>query len=162
MIIEGTWKIDELAAEIGPQRLAIDKWPTTDFGALSGYVIPEMVYVNANASDNRLATSLLFAEHIISESAQSLIADSGRIPAHRDVVITDIETGPLISQAMSALEGGTGYPVLPEFALYQQPLDDMLRSVFSSISQPQAALSAAQEEIIQLLSSPAVSPTPTP
>lgn len=162
LIIDGTWNMTALASAIGAENLAIDHWPEYGDGSLSGYVLPENLYLNSQISGDRLTASKMFMEYLVSEKAQSIFAETGSIPAMTDIIMTDPITGTLMTKAMSALASGSSYPIAPEMEAYQIPMDMALRSVFSSAVAPFDALQIAEESIIQALSEPGITPTPTP
>ena len=162
LIIDGTWNMTALANAIGAENLAIDRWPEYGDGSLSGYVLPENLYLNSQISGDRLTASKMFMEYFISEKAQSIFAETGSIPAMTNIIMTDPITGTLMTKAMSALASGSSYSIAPEMEIYQIPMDMALRSVFSGAVAPFDALQTAEESIIQALSEPEITPTPTP
>ncbi|MFC2042805.1 extracellular solute-binding protein [Chloroflexota bacterium] len=162
LIIDGTWNMSALANAIGAQNLAIDHWPEYGDGSLSGYVLPENLYLNSQISGDRLTASKMFMEYLVAEKAQSIFAETGSIPAATNIIMTDPITGTLMTKAMSALAIGSSYPIAPEMEAYQIPMDMALRSVFSGATAPLDALLTAEESIIQALSEPGITPTPTP
>lgn len=161
-IIDGTWNLRNLAAAIGPEKLAIDPWPGYEDGRMSGFVLSENVYLSTQVSSETRLAATRFIDHLLSPEAQTLLAQVGRIPAVSGVSIADPITGPLIIQAMAALAGGATYPPLPQTTYYSLNLDIALRSIFSDGVPPQQALQVAADAIradLQL-NSPAASPAP--
>lgn len=70
-------------------------------------------------------------------------------------------SGPLIQQAITALDDGVPYPQSPDINLYEVHLDSALISAFQG-SNPEAVLQTAQEAIWQDITSGQSTPTPTP
>ncbi|MBN1149489.1 MAG: extracellular solute-binding protein, partial [Anaerolineales bacterium] len=161
-IVDGTWNLDELAQAIGPDRLAIDAWPTYRDGRLSGYVRAENLYLNPRIQEQDLAAARAFIEYFLSPEAQTHLAEVGRIPAASGVTIADPINGPLLTQAMIALANGTTYPVVPEMALYNIYLDIALRSVFEEQVPPEQALQIAQQAILAAIAESQAQVTTTP
>lgn len=166
IIVEGNWRIRELSEAIGAESLVIDRWPQYNDFSLSGYVLPENMYLNSSTSGDRLRAAQNFMRHFISTDAQTRIAEMGLVPSARDIILTDPITGTLMSKAISAMSSGAAYPVSPEWEVYQLPLDLALRSIFSGSSTAQEALQSAHDDILnailEMKAAPAVTLTPTP
>jgi arabinogalactan oligomer/maltooligosaccharide transport system substrate-binding protein len=143
MIIDGTWNMAGLTKAIGPANLAIDPWPTTGDGYLSGYVRTENVYLSTSATSDDQQAAWEFIEFFLSPQAQSLFARAGRIPAVASTQVSD----PLMSQAIAALAGGTPLPVIPEMEAYWEPMDTALKSVLNEKADPAAALEIARDSV---------------
>jgi arabinogalactan oligomer/maltooligosaccharide transport system substrate-binding protein len=156
MIIDGTWNMDAISETLGADNVMIDPWPLYQQGALSGYVMPEMVYLNQRGSPEDQNATWEFIQYFLSPEAQASLATTGRIPTARDVTLQN----PLQAQALSALLGGTAYPVRPEMAAYPSALDTALKSVFENGISPAVALQIADQNIRQALD--AVKATPLP
>jgi ABC-type glycerol-3-phosphate transport system substrate-binding protein len=161
-IIDGTWNLRNLAAAIGPEKLAIDPWPGYEDGRMAGYVMAENVYMSPQDSPETRQAATLFIDHLLSAESQAHLAEVGRIPAVSGVAITDPISGPLIVQAIAALAGGATYPAVPEMAYYNLNLDIALRSIFEEGVDPAVALQSAEEAIRADLQANFPTPTPTP
>jgi arabinogalactan oligomer/maltooligosaccharide transport system substrate-binding protein len=166
IIVEGSWRLREFSEAIGAESLAIDRWPDYGDFSLSGYVLPENIYLNSSTSGDRLLSAQNFMRHFVSTDAQTRIAEMGQVPSARDIILTDPITGTLVSKAMSAMSDGVAYPIAPEWEVFQLPLDLALRSIFSDTSVAQDALQSAHDEIIKAILEmnvePAAALTPTP
>jgi len=165
MIIDGTWNMNAITETLGADNLAIDPWPFYQQGALSGYVLPDLIYVNQRGSPQDQSATWEFVKYLLSPEAQATMAKTGRIPALRDVSLDN----PLLAQALKALLGGTTYPVVPEMAAYPAAMDTALRSVFEEGVPPAIALQSAEQSIRASLDAvkateqpPGSAPTPTP
>ena len=118
-IIDGTWNLQSLAESIGVEKLAIDPWPSCEYGLLSGYVLPELLYLSSRTEGSNRDAAIKFIEYFLSPQAQNNLTAVGRIPALSGIQLTETDTSALISQAMTALEGipkvrrGTKAPVAP-------------------------------------------------
>ncbi|OGO35400.1 MAG: hypothetical protein A2W35_01335 [Chloroflexi bacterium RBG_16_57_11] len=161
-IIDGTWNMRNLAAAIGPEKLAIDPWPGYEDGRMSGYVLAENVYLSQEATTETRQAAIRFIDYLLSPEAQTHLAEVERIPAVSGVAITDPITGPLIAQAMAALAGGATYPPVPQTTYYDLNLDIALRSIFVDGVEPAQALQTAEDAIIADLQLNFPTPTPTP
>jgi len=148
-IIDGTWNIQSLADAIGSDKLAIDPWPSCDEGFLSGYVLPENIYLSRQTSNDSLEAVRKFIEYCLSPQAQSKMIEVGRIPSINDLQMTDQNGNSLIAQAMTALAGGTAYPILPEISTYNINIDIALRTIFEEGIQPEQALQDAETTIFE-------------
>jgi arabinogalactan oligomer/maltooligosaccharide transport system substrate-binding protein len=146
IIIDGTWNMQTLRNSIGV-RLAIDPWPTYREGRLSGYVLAEVIYLNAATRDADQEAALRFIEYLLSPENEARLATTGRIPAVDDVPIDD----PLMQQAVEVLKGGTLIPARPEWDVYWDPMDTALRAIFEQQAPVRSALITAAEEIAQAL-----------
>jgi arabinogalactan oligomer / maltooligosaccharide transport system substrate-binding protein len=161
-IIDGTWNMRDLAAAIGPEKLAIDPWPGYEDGRMAGYVRAENVYLSQQASPETRYAALQFIDYLLSPEAQSHLAEVGRIPATSGVAITDSISGPLIAQAMAALAGGATYPPVPQMTYYNLNLEIALRSIFEDGVEPATALQTAEDAIRADLEANFSTPTTTP
>ena len=151
-IIDGTWSISALIETLGAENLAIDPWPAHTGGSLSGYVLSENQYLNARLQGDELTSALLFMEYFVSPEAQTVLAESGRIPAASGITLSDPIKGPLIMQAMTALAGGIPYPTHPTMLVYTTQMDLALRSHFDEGVPAQQALQSAYDAIYAQLS----------
>lgn len=147
-LIDGTWNMSTLSQTLGEGKLAIDPWPSYRNGYLSGYVQTQNLYLSTQATGDNRATSWNFIQYLISQSAQSILATSGKIPVASGFPISD----PLIAQAAAALAGGTAYPITPEIDNYSVNLDIALKSIFNDKIPPAVALQTAQQSILSALS----------
>jgi maltose-binding protein MalE len=159
-IIDGTWNMSSLAEAIGEENLAIDPWPAYSEGGLSGFVQAEDAYLSSRVPENDLEATWKFIEFLASSAGQAHLAEAGFIPAidgSRGELTVD---NPLLGQAISALAGGTAYPVRPEMAVYTVPLDVALRSIFEVNKGPEDALQTASDEIQAAIDALRATPTP--
>ncbi len=155
-MIDGSWNLNALANAIGVQNLAVDPWPTTAQGQLSGYVKAECLYLNINTAEllpeDHLAT-LRFMGYLMTTPVQVYLAEQGLIPSLQAAEPRD----PLLAQAYAALSGGTAYPAVllsKEGALrpiYQDTLDAALVDIFERGVDPRTALEKALQSIQQRL-----------
>ena len=161
-MIDGTWNLDELAEAIGPDKLAIDPWPSYLNGKLSGYVRSENIYLNPATDAESLAATIAFIDFFLSPNSQSIIAQAGRIPAASEIPLENTPNSELISQAVSALAEGTTYPTAPEMAIYNIQMDIALRAFFEEGISAEEALQRAEDGILTELAESQITPTPTP
>jgi maltose-binding protein MalE len=161
-IIDGTWNMHNLAAAIGPEKLAIDPWPGYEDGRMSGYVMAENVYLSEAATPETRTAAVRFIDYLLSPEAQTHLAEVQRIPAVSGVTVDDPISGPLITQAMAALAGGATYPPVPQIAYYNLNLEIALRSIFLDGVAPSQALQTAEDAILADLQANFPTPTPTP
>ncbi len=147
LIIDGSWSRNDLAKAIGKENLAIDAWPKTAGGRLSGFIQADNIYLNANLRGDERYVALLFMGFMMSREVQAVLARAGHIPSVMRVKVDD----PLLQQAMDAFEGGTPYPIDPALSLFLDPLEAAMRSVFEENTDPQAALQKAYDEILEKL-----------
>jgi arabinogalactan oligomer / maltooligosaccharide transport system substrate-binding protein len=159
-IIDGTWNMQNLVEAIGAENLAIDPWPTCESGRLSGYVLPEEIYLSSLAQESNRQAAIKFIEYLLSPPAQNNLTSVGRIPAISDIQLTEAESSPLITQAMVALAGGTAYPILPVITSYNLNLDIALRAIFEENVPSVQALQQAEEAILNAIQQSQVTSTP--
>lgn len=146
-IIDGTWSLNDLAATLGAEKLAIDPWPSFGEGRLSGFVMAENLYINSHTRSDQLEATWKFVLHLLSPESQAYLAEIGRIPAVSGVNVPQTSQGALIAQAMTALEGGTAYPILPVMDVYTAQMDAALRLIFEAGVPPLQALNDASNTI---------------
>jgi len=159
-IIDGTWNLRPLAAGIGPENLAIDPWPNADKGRMAGYVIPDNIYLSAQASPEQRLAAQAFIQYLLSPEAQTVLAEAGRIPTAGGVTLSDPVMGLLVKQAAAAMTNGVPYPSNPAMSLYTLNLDLALRAIFDQNQPPEQALQTAADAIRAGLAE--AQPTPTP
>jgi ABC-type glycerol-3-phosphate transport system substrate-binding protein len=162
-IIDGSWNLNQLAEAIGSDNLAIDPWPTTAQGSLSGYVKSECIYLNVNTTalspQDHLA-SLRFMGYLMTPQVQTYLAEVGLIPSAR-AAQPRLE---LQRQAMNAFLGGTAYPpalLSRDGALrpiYQDALNAALQDIFEEGAAPRSALENALQFIRQRLDELRINP----
>ncbi len=147
-IIDGTWNLTLLIEALGTDKLAIDPWPVYGPGRLSGYVQSENIYLSSQSEGVDRRAAWQFIEFLLSAQAQAYLVEIGRIPAGLLVNLSTTGSGPLIQQAITALDDGVPYPKISELNLYEVQVDNALISIFAG-SNPEAALQAAQEAILK-------------
>ncbi len=162
-IIDGTWNLGALADAISSDKLAIDPWPSFGNGHLSGYVMAEDLYLSPHSNGDDLAATQKFIEYFLSPAAQAHLAEVGRIPSANQVTLTDsTPNGKIIAQAMTALAGGTTYPITPAMQYYTVSMDVALRSILDGKTPSSQALQTANDDILAALSATPGTPTPAP
>ncbi len=157
-IIDGTWNLPDIAAELGPENLAIDPWPTTKQARLSGYVFADMIYLNQQANAQQRLTAQTFMQYFVAPEAQTALAQGAHLPTNMGVKATNPALGELINQAIAALANGQPYPTSPNMPVYSQNLDTALRAILENDANPETALLEAADAIRSVLQQP----TPTP
>jgi arabinogalactan oligomer / maltooligosaccharide transport system substrate-binding protein len=157
-VIDGTWNMRSLADAIGPQFLTIDPWPSFQNGYLSGYVQSENLFLSSKSEGDDKTAAWKFIEYFLSPTAQAKLAEFGHIPAITALNVTD----PLMTQAMTALAGGTTYPTSPNMSAYTTSLNSALKSIFEDGVSPQDALKTAADTIQQSLQDSSATPSPAP
>jgi len=143
LIVETSGNLRALAGAIGPENLAIDPWPTYGQGHLSGYVLADSVYLNANLSGNDLTAALAFTGYFLAPEVQRILAEVGHIPSGLNVPVRDR----LVQQAMAAFVNGTTFPINPEAQVYWSVLESALLDVFNRGVDPVTALQQAFDVI---------------
>lgn len=161
-IIDGTWNLNTLVSELGAEKLAIDPWPATKQGSLSGFVFSENVYISRMATLQQIRLAMAFLEYFLSPEAQTILTSSHKIPASSGITITDPIYGSLISQAMIALAGGSPAPPEHIFEIYQVQLNIALKAIFEEGQDPNEALLSAASAIQLQMQTSSNPTTPTP
>lgn len=144
IIIDGTWNIGALSEAIGADNLAIDPWPTTDNGALSGVVQTESIYISNNTTGDDLDAAKAFVEYFLSPEAQKILSDSSKaahIPAISGVEVSD----PLLAGAVDAFSGGIAQPRFG--GCYWGNMDTALNAYFGGEQTASEALQGAADII---------------
>lgn len=143
LITETSGNLRSLANAVGSDNLAIDPWPSYAQGHLSGYVLADSVYLNANLSSDDLMAALAFTGYFLSPEVQRTLAEVGHIPSGLNVPVRDR----LIQQAETAFANGTSFPVNPEAQMYWSVLESALLDVFNGRVDPATALQRAYDVI---------------
>ncbi len=144
-VVGTTTAREQLAEAVGSTNLKIDRWPA----GLSGFVIPEMVYLNNQVSGMDANLAGLFLEFMLSPEAQLHFASIGRIP------VVDLPEGaastmdPLTQKAWAALLDGSPYPPDDLVELYSTALNEALQAIFRGDLTPQEGLSSAETVIME-------------
>lgn len=155
-IIDGTWNMASLLEAMGDRNVAIDPWPSYGNGYLSGFVQADALFLNPLSAEADRQAAWEFMVYFLSDPVQTALAQAGDVPAVTDLFVENS----LILEAMEALEGGTAYPVLPEFEVYPPVMEAAIRAHLSEGVDAQTALQTAENDIIQRLSERV--PTPEP
>jgi maltose-binding protein MalE len=103
--------------------------------------------LNADLRGDERYAALLFMGFMLAREVQSVLARIDHIPAVLDV---NVESA-WMRQAMQAFEGGAAYPADPALQAYWDPLDAAIQAVCESDADPQAALQAAYDDILEKL-----------
>ncbi len=159
-IIEGSWKMEELAQAIGADRLTVDPWPEVENGRMSGFVHSDNLYLNSNVDQDTQDAAEAFMEFFLSQTAQSHLVEVTLIPALLYLDMPPTEMSPIIAQSMTALADGTAYPVLPVMDSYLQHLDLAIKSYLENGLSASDALNQASAAILEDLTPADVTPTP--
>lgn len=166
-IIDGTWNMYALAGEIGPLNFAIDPWPVYQDKRLSGFVQADNMFLTSRAMQEEDDISWLFMQSFYSVEAQLTLADVGLIPAINISAVqsapgSPVVGDPFIAQAMTALNDGAAYPIVPEMNVYITQMDVALQSYLTQGVNSKIALQRAYDSLQSILSTRLLSPTPTP
>jgi maltose-binding protein MalE len=147
LLIDGSEKITNLAEAIGQENLAVDPWPATEHGHLSGFVETEAIYLNPNAEADVLQAAWTFMEYFLSPESQAILADptkAARLPTVKNVQIRDR----LMRETVFAFEESTPLPVLPEMNAYWVAMEAALQSILIEGTDPADALLKAYQGLI--------------
>jgi maltose-binding protein MalE len=141
-IIDSTANLRMLSQALG-DKLVIDPWPTYKNGHLSGFIRTENVYLNGNLNPDQRYNPLLFMGFLLSPEVQQVLTRADRIPVVPAAQIDD----PLLRQAVEAFKKATAYPIHPGTAVYWEPLETALFSVFTQQVPVQTALQRAHDMV---------------
>jgi ABC-type glycerol-3-phosphate transport system substrate-binding protein len=143
LIFENSGNMHALRDAVGSDNLVIDPWPTYGEGHLSGYVLADSVYLNANLSGADLTAALAFTGYLLAPEVQAILAEVGHIPSGLNVTVRDHS----VQQAMVAFEKGVTFPVNLEAQIYWSVLESALLDVFNRGVDPAIALQQAFDVI---------------
>jgi ABC-type glycerol-3-phosphate transport system substrate-binding protein len=148
-IFEGTWQLDRLTGALGPEKVALDRWPKLDSGQLSGYVQTEAVFLNTNVEQKDHQAALRFMGFLMTSEVQTLLGESGFIPTVLDASPRDVH----VNMAMSALASGAAWPLVDEqiLPIYWNALDEAINDVFVDGVPPDTALQSAYNVVVTRL-----------
>jgi ABC-type glycerol-3-phosphate transport system substrate-binding protein len=143
LIFETSGNMSALKEAIGSDNLAIDPWPAYREGHLSGYVLADSVYLNANLAGEDVTAALAFAGYFLAPEVQTILAEVGQIPSGLNVTVRDR----LIREAMAAFANGVTFPIKPEAQVYWSVLESALLDIFNRGVDPATALQQAFDVI---------------
>ena len=146
ILIDGSENITTLAEAIGVENLAIDPWPATEHGHLSGFVETEAIYLNPTAEAETRQVAWAFMEYFLSPEAQAILANptkAAHLPTVKNVQIRDR----LMKETVIAFEKSTPLPVIPEMNAYWGLMEAALQSILIEGTNPVDALQKAFEGI---------------
>jgi ABC-type glycerol-3-phosphate transport system substrate-binding protein len=143
LILETSGNLRTLEKAIGSENLVIDPWPTYGEGHLSGYVLADSVYLNANLTGDDLTAALAFTGYFLAPEVQAILAEVGHIPSGLKITVRDR----LIQQAMAAFADGVTFPINPEAQVYWSVLESALLDIFNRGVEPATALQQAFDVI---------------
>jgi len=147
MIIDEISKAREFSEAIGEENLAIDPWPNTAQGHLSGFVRSWVVMMRSGMEDEEEKASWVFMKFLLSPETQSFLADpefDGFIPSVEGVEISDR----IIAEAFLAFQRGTAFPLLPMEA-YWDAVDRAIRVAMEDGVDETLILEKAKERILR-------------
>lgn len=159
-IIDGTWNLPGMVSALGQENLAIDPWPAYKGHNLSGYLQPANLYLSASAAEPDQVLALKFAEYLLSTENQAKLSDGGFIPVVSGLRISDPRQARLLGLVMSALAGGTAYPIAPEIEFYLAPLDIALQDYLTRDVPASEALATAEQAIQAAIEQSRATPVP--
>lgn len=147
IIIDEVSRAAEFSEAIGEENLAIDPWPDTAQGHLSGFVRAGVVMMGTGLEDEEREASQRLMNFLLLSQAQEIFADSemaGFIPSVGSVEVNDR----LIAEAYRAFQKGTA---LPLFSLdsYWDPLERAIRASLEADADLDQILEQAEEEILR-------------
>jgi len=146
-LIDGSENITNLAEAIGVENLAIDPWPVTERGHLSGFVETEAIYLNPTVETETRQVAWAFMEYFLSPEAQAILTDptkAAHLPTVKDVKIQDR----LMKETVMAFERSTPLPVIPEMNAYWGSMEATIQSIFVEDVDPISAIQQAYNKII--------------
>ena len=143
IILETSGNLRNLEQAIGSENLMIDPWPTYGEGHLSGYVLADSVFLNANLAGDDLTAALAFTGYFLAPEVQTILAEVGHIPSGLNITVRDR----LIQQAMAAFTNGVTFPINPEAQVYWSVLESALLDIFNQGVDPTTALQQAFDVI---------------
>jgi maltose-binding protein MalE len=164
LLVESTSQMYILAGEIDPLNLVIDPWPTYQNGHLSGFVQSEGVFLTPRALQEDDMVSWLFTQYLLSPESQVALASVGYLPVIKpdELASQNLRIGdPFITQSITAMSAGTGYPSAPEWQLYETRIDLLIQSVIYQGAKTKDALQFTFGNIQTDLASWRAGQTPT-
>lgn len=152
-MIDGSWRLRELAQAVGAENLAVDPWPEVGQGRMSGFIQAEVLYANSSAKENspqNFTAGLYFIGYMLTPQVQGWLANAGFLP-----VRLDFEGGDALAlQAVTAMRAGVAYPARMQNRVRTAYFDEInfaLIDIFQNSREPKEALQDAQERIAQRL-----------
>ncbi len=145
MIIDEVSKAGEFSEVLGEENLAIDPWPDSDQGHLSGFVHSWVVMMKTGLTDKEREASQEFIQFLLSPEAQRIFADSemaGFIPSVEGVDVGDR----LVAEAYRAFKKGTAFPLFSMNA-YWDAVEGAIRAVMDDSASKEQILEWAEVEI---------------
>lgn len=139
MIIDEVNKAGEFSETLGEENLAIDPWPDSAQGHLSGFVHSWVVMMRTGLKDEEREASQEFIQFLLSLEAQRIFADSemaGFIPSVEGVDVSDR----LMAEAHRAFKKGTAFPLFSMNA-YWDAVEGAIRAAMDD--------SASKEQILE-------------
>jgi ABC-type glycerol-3-phosphate transport system substrate-binding protein len=159
-LIESSSRRAELLAALGPNLLTIDPWPTVDGGRLAGWVQTDDVFLRPALDEPTRRAAAVFLGYFFQPEVQAAFVQGDRLPVaalSESLALAD-DVDLLRRPAQIALYGNVPYPLDPNFARFQAPLEAALRrALLGDRLDPATVLATADAQIRAAL---AVTPTP--
>lgn len=149
MIIDEVNKAREFSEMLGEENLAIDPWPDSAQGHLSGFVHSWVVMMRTGLKDDEREASQEFIQFLLSPEAQRIFSDSemaGFIPSVEGVDVSDR----LMAEAYQAFKKGTPFPLFSMNA-YWDAIQVAIRAALKEDANEGQILSQAEEEILRII-----------
>lgn len=146
MIIDGSWNIRTLAESIGSDNLAIDPWPFTEKGRLSGFLETENLFLSADLQPDDIAANTAFLRFMLNDSTQGILTEGS--PGSRLPVIKGMQfENRLQHELAAAFAGDMPVPGRLLMERYSATLDQALRYIFLADVPKEEALRRARNRI---------------
>jgi ABC-type glycerol-3-phosphate transport system substrate-binding protein len=151
---QSAWLIDDslnsehLGSAIGPGNLAIDPWPVYQGTGqrMAGYTWTENAYFIRGTAPLDLEASWLFIQFLLSPEIQLMLSEpenARHLPTLAGLELRDVHQ----AQLFAALSAGVSLPLRMDLELYQEPLENAVRSVAVQGASPQLAIEVALAKI---------------
>lgn len=147
IIFDGSWNWQRYSEALGANSLAVDPWLTAGSRPLAGFISTENAYINPQRPQPQQQAAASFVNFMLSVEGQAILAEGGAIPIRLDVSPDE----DLISQVMSAFQGGVALPVLPQMESYYAPINAALQAYLLEGYPAAEVLSQAEAQILQTL-----------
>jgi ABC-type glycerol-3-phosphate transport system substrate-binding protein len=147
-LIEDSLTSRRLGSAIGFENLAIDPWPVYQSTGqrLAGYTWTENAYFIRGTAPMDLEASWLFIQYLLSPEIQLMLSEpesAGHLPTLAGLELRDVHQ----AQLFAALSAGVSLPLRMDLELYQEPLENAMRSVAIQGASPQLAIDVALAKI---------------
>ncbi len=151
MILEGPWKVAELAGAYPDLEYATVGMPAGDGGSISVLGGEDISLFNTSGDDNKKDAAWKFAKFMTGEFAQIEMAKSGQIPVNKNALESDTVKAAAFAPFIEAIKTAKSRPTVASWSIIDSELNTAVNHVVNGDKTAQEAMDELAVKIDSLL-----------